>query len=161
MAHTTKAFLVFIISIILSTVYGQSYAQIGFVSGGNTIVVSDGSEISCSIGQIAYQYEQSVDGSVQEGLQQTEVKNAILKIQSEESSNVSVVPNPAKDYCIVHLASMGKYQYTFVSMEGKIVSSGVLQDGSVLSLTNFVDGVYILHIVLNEIDFLTYRIVKE
>ncbi len=147
--------------IFLSIAYNTAQAQNGIVSGGNSTIINNEGSISCSIGQVSYSYTNQPEGSIQEGIQQTEIAINNLQIQEHSNIKLSISPNPTKDFCKITLPITNSYQYKLVTASGKIIETGILQNGTTLSLTNVINGVYFLQIPINEQETITYRIVKE
>lgn len=78
---------------------------------------------------------------------------SVVGVSEEESSIVSVYPNPAKDVINVQMNNASSYQ--ILNSLGQIVESGNLQIGNnVISLSDFATGIYYLKTDGEQVKFL-------
>jgi len=68
---------------------------------------------------------------------------------TEESSEISVYPNPAINQLVIHFPSTGNYQVAFESISGQIICNAVSVSVSDLSMdvSRLKSGIYFIHIL--------------
>jgi len=68
---------------------------------------------------------------------------------TEESSGISVYPNPAINQLVIHFPSTGNYQVAFESISGQIICNAVSVSVSDLSMdvSRLKSGIYFIHIL--------------
>ena len=79
------------------------------------------------------------------------------QVESISISIENIYPNPATDYIFIDVPD--GLVYEIVSVEGKMVDSGVLQDGEI-KILHLLQGTYILRIIRGK-DVLVTRFVKR
>jgi hypothetical protein len=68
---------------------------------------------------------------------------------TEESSGISVYPNPAISQLVIHFPSNGNYQVAFESISGQIICNAVSVSVSdlIMDVSRFKNGIYFIHIL--------------
>lgn len=101
-------------------------------SGGNA--KGSGGSVSISVGQVVYTPIANANGSVNQGVQQPYEIFVVtaLKEFSEISLNLSVYPNPARDYLVLKVNSsistdLQRFEYRIFDSAGKLLKSGKME----------------------------------
>ena len=133
-------------------------------SGGNAN--GNGGSASYTIGQLMYKTHFGVNGSISEGVQQPYEISTITGI--EEAIGIvlvsSVFPNPATDFLTLRVEDYGNMDlyYHLFDINGRLVeNSRVTGSETIINMTRFSAGIYILKIIDNNTDIKTFKIIKN
>ena len=133
-------------------------------SGGD--VTSSGGSISYTVGQVAYSFSSNLSTEVSEGVQQAFEISTVTYIEPFSNTEVviSIFPNPTTSNIIIRVS--GEYlkplRYRLVNITGQSILSGEINSSSFELITeNLPASVYILHLIQNESQISTQRIIKS
>ncbi|MCU0359380.1 MAG: T9SS type A sorting domain-containing protein [Bacteroidia bacterium] len=138
-------------------------AQQGTLSSGNDITGAGGS-ISESIGQTNYVTLSSNTHIITQGLQQTYILIEETSLESiHESVQLKVYPNPTNEFVILEFENYQteKILLKITDLSGKLLFEEVVNNAKTkIDLKNFANGKYQLSLILNNLSFKTYNIIK-
>lgn len=138
-------------------------AQQTISPAGNNAQSATGS-VSYSVGQIFYESQSSATGKVNPGVQQPYEIFALATNENAAQSNISVYPNPVKDFLTVDFNSekLEKAHYQLFDASGKIISQGDLRTvKSQISASTLNSGIYLLNITNSGKVVKTFKIIKN
>lgn len=149
--------LVFIVS--------NLHAQDAFVSAGGKAVGVGGS-MCYTVGQIIFEPMIGSNGTIIPGVQQPFEISIVNTIESYDKFTLttSVYPNPVKDelQLIIENESISNYVYKIFDIRGNLVIHQKIETNkTIIDMSNFASSVYILKIVIDNKEVITYKIVKN
>lgn len=132
-------------------------------SGGD--VTSSGGSISYTVGQVAYSFSSNLSTEVSEGVQQAFEISTVTYIEPFSNTEVfiSIFPNPTTSNITIRVS--GEYfrpmRYNLVNTTGQSILTGEINSSSFeIKTENLPASVYILHLIQNESQITTQRIIK-
>lgn len=157
--------ILFSLSLIVMTVtFAQS--QNGFVSiGGNDSGV--GGSLSHSMGQLVYVSNNSINGSVSNGVQQSyEVYESTdsLNIYPNIRIDLKVYPNPTISNVILSIGKMSSeyLEYQLYDLNGRLLLSEKIQtQKATIPMENLQMATYFLIVTFNSLPIKTFKIIKN
>lgn len=138
-------------------------AQQTIIPAGNNAQSATGS-VSYSVGQIFYESQTSATGKVNPGVQQPYEIFTLATNENAAQSNISVYPNPVKDFLTVDFNSekLDNSSYQLFDATGKVINKGNLKSvKSQISASNLSNGMYILRITNAGKLVKTFKIIKN
>ncbi|MDF3026864.1 MAG: hypothetical protein K0S23_1171 [Fluviicola sp.] len=131
------------------------------VSGGNAS--GSGGSVSYSIGQTDYINSSGSTGSINQGVQQVYEVEDISGIKESPSLLTAVFPNPTSGILYLDIDhSDPELDYELVDLSGRILASSVIQTPqTIIDLTSFAYGEYLLNISSGNALIQTLKIVKH
>lgn len=153
-------------TIILFALFFQYviYAQSNTVSSGATAIGTTGST-TYTIGQIDYQTNSNLNGTISQGLQQPfEIVTLSINDIPQIQLIVTVYPNPTvqnvtlaiKEYDLTNL------EYTLFDLQGRIISNGkVMQNETQIEMSGLSSANYFLKVSQANKDLKTFKIIKK
>ena len=150
-----KYVILFIITILYRS---HTEAQISNNVSGNTISNNYGS-ISYSIGELLY-VEKGSQYTLIEGIQNG---IAINLVKSNSSIKVAIYPNPTSDqiYFKVQNLNFDNYSYKIYNTNGIELLNGRIQNvNTSVSLSQLPPSIYLCKIYRDQLEMLTYQIIK-
>lgn len=138
-------------------------AQQTIIPAGNNAQSATGS-VSYSVGQIFYESQTSATGKVNPGVQQPYEIFTLASNENTAQSNISVYPNPVKDFLTVDFNSekLDNSSYQLFDATGKVINKGNLKSvKSQISASNLSTGMYILRITNAGKLVKTFKIIKN
>ncbi len=138
-------------------------AQQTIIPAGNNAQSATGS-VSYSVGQIFYESQTSATGKVNPGVQQPYEIFTLATNENAAQSNISVYPNPVKDFLTVDFNSekLDNSSYQLFDATGKVINKGNLKSvKSQISASNLSTGMYILRITNAGKLVKTFKIIKN
>jgi hypothetical protein len=154
-----KRIMAFIIASFITSI--NVLGQAGIVVTGQSVENGSG-KISASIGQVDYNNTSAVSGSVNEGIQQSNI--ITVEIIELDSLIIKVYPNPTQDAVYVDFVSLVKpVHYSLLSTDGKMVMTNTsLNDmHNTISLSNLAQGIYYLQLFQGQALKFTHKIIKQ
>ena len=153
----------FILAFFLFVGIPSLKAQSGFVSSGEEITGANGS-VSNSVGQVNYITASGSGGTAQQGLNQP---YQILIITGIEETGISltcsVYPNPSTDFILLKMDNLksSNLSYQLFDLHGKLLShKNIESNEEVISMTGFINGVYIVSVKNNSKEVKSFKIIK-
>ncbi len=159
------AFLCFVLSIsFTSTVVAQESTN----ASGGTVKNSNG-EVSYSIGQIAYEAQSSIAGSINQGVQVAYIVTETTHIDNYEclSHDISVFPNPSTDYLNLKIENfenraVSELYYQLFDLNGKLILNGMIKSSETkIDMQYQKTGTYLVKVLSNNKEVKTYKILKK
>lgn len=138
-------------------------AQQTIIPAGNNAQSATGS-VSYSVGQIFYESQTSATGKVNPGVQQPYEIFTLATNENAAQSNISVYPNPVKDFLTVDFNSekLDNSSYQLFDATGKVINKGNLKSvKSQISASDLSTGMYILRITNAGKLVKTFKIIKN
>ena len=139
-------------------------AQSNTVTTGGDASAASGS-VSYSIGQIEYISATGSNGHINQGLQQP-FEFYIITGSHEDKINLSIkaFPNPT-DYIInlvVDLSILSNLNYQLFNLQSQLIESKNIQTkNSLIDLSSYLPGTYILRITRNQHEIKSFKIIKN
>ena len=152
-----------ILPLILLGISGICGAQQAMIAAGSGAQSGSGS-VSYSVGQIFYEPQQSATGKVNPGVQQPYEIFSLATSENVVQSNISVYPNPVKDFLIVDFNSekLERSRFQLFDATGKIITQGELKNVKTeISAFTLSAGMYILSITNAGKTLKTFKIIKN
>lgn len=152
--------LLLLLFLIICGIYD---AQQAIIPAGNNAQSGTGA-VSYSVGQIFYEPQMSATGKITPGVQQPYEIFSLATNENLVQSNISVYPNPVKDFLIVDFNSekLENSSYQFFDATGKIIIQGNLKSvKSQISASSLATGMYILRITNAGQIVKTFKIIKN
>ena len=149
--------------LLFLSICGIYDAQQSIIPAGNNAQSGTGS-VSYSVGQIFYEPQISGTGKVNPGVQQPYEIFSLATSENVVQSNISVYPNPVKDFLIVDFNSekLENSSYQLFDATGKIIIQGNLENvKSQISASSLATGMYILRITNAGQIVKTFKIIKN
>lgn len=75
-----------------------------------------------------------------------ELLNTPLSIDVVNESNMAVYPNPTNGVININICESGDYEWEISDLSGKVVKNGTIDESSVIDVSGFNSGMYILKI---------------
>ena len=129
-----------------------------------------GGSASYSIGQVMYQTETGIDGSVIEGVQQPYEISLVTGLEEATGINLSVsaYPNPAIDYLTlstndnVHTRhALSQLSFQLYDINGKLLQNGKITGNKTnIVMSNLVPATYFVKVVQGNKEVKTFKIIK-
>lgn len=148
--------------ILLSASYGFAQQAVS-TAGGNAS--GNGGSASYTVGQVAYTEAQSSEGSISQGVQQAYV------ITTQSGSNIEEIqlscatyPNPVVDQLTLKIENINfsNISYQLIDVNGKVLDlNPVTKSESIIEMTAFVKGIYILKVLEEQKELKTFKIIKQ
>lgn len=122
-----------------------------------------GGTTSYSVGQIAYTTITETNGTVQLGVQQS---YEIFSISGIDKSpillEISIYPNPTKDFLVLKVEEYTNLNYQLINMRGKVIESKTINTNStVVDLETLPKATYFLKVNNKAISMRTFKIIKN
>ena len=150
----------FIFSFGLSGVYAQEIAN---TSGGDAS--GTGGSTSYSIGLLNYTTDESVDGSIAQGVQHA---YEIFTVGVGDNSNIHLTfkafPNPTVDYLTLEIGDYAStnLSYQLYDVSGKILETNRITDNvTSIDMKDRTPGSYFLKVRESQIEMQTFKIIKK
>ncbi len=146
MQNTTTCFAIFI---LLN--YNFSFSQANTTSTGGDATGSGGS-VAYSVGQIDYIQKSGSGGTANLGVQQTYSLSETNNLDDlGELVTVTIGPNPTNDYMTISVQTESTLSYFVTDVNGKLIlDQKLFSDTEMIQMTQWSQGIYILHITSNE-----------
>ena len=145
--------------IILTILYrSQTEAQISNNASGNDIFNNAGS-IAYSIGELFY-VEKGAHNTTTEGIQNGITINPV---NNKSSIKISIYPNPTSDYVYFKVQNLFYENYSFkiYNSNGTELLHGRIQNmNTSVSLSHLPPSIYLCKIYRDQLEMLTYQIIK-
>ena len=145
--------------IILTFLYRtQTEAQISNNASGNSFINNYGS-IAYSIGELFY-IEKGSEYRIAEGVQNGITINPV---KTKSSIKVSIYPNPTSDLVFFKVQNLnfGTYSYKIYNSVGiELLSGRILNSNTSVSLSLLPPSIYLCKIYRDQVEQLTYQIIK-
>ena len=132
-------------------------------TGGNATGV--GGSFSYSVGQIAYNFSTSANGSASEGVQQP---FEILTLGTDDFPNIilemTVYPNPTTSKIILKITDLDSENLRFqiLDLTGKLISKDLIVNSETqISFENLNSGIYFLKVIQSNKIIKTFKIIKQ
>jgi opacity protein-like surface antigen len=141
----------------------DSFAQHGTVASGNDLNGSGGT-VSYSIGQIAYEYQEGSNGTVNQGIQQP---YELFTVGIDDFPSIlleaSIAPNPVVDALNLTIKHwMDGLHYTLYDDQGKIISSAEIKETIThIEMKILPPAAYFLGVTQNDQKLKTFKIIKH
>lgn len=141
-------------------------AQSGTISAGN-IATGSGGSVDYTIGQVIYMHATGSTGSVNHGLQQPFVIQAVTGIKDHSIDlYYRLYPNPTSDFIVLNIDKESTYlngsSYSIFNINGELVSSGEIEGKQTLiPMKELVSATYFIRTFLNDIEVKTFRVIKN
>ena len=137
--------------------------QSNSVASGNNINSAGGS-VSYSIGQIDYISASSINGNINQGVQQPLEIYIVTNIKDENIKLIaSVYPNPIIDLLNLEIGNIeltGLF-YRVTDIQGKFISeSAIMGPKTTIQINDYSNGTYFLTVSKNESTLQTFKIIK-
>ena len=159
-----KVVLIAIATVVCGTAFSQSaVVSLGSTNTFNNLEIS---EISQSVGQVAYTSGQNNLAIVGEGVQQCFSVSSTQNLDGVDllEIEVKIFPNPSSDVLNVQISDFQEnkeLQYTLFSTDGKILTEGTCVNlNTQIPVNQLVAGVYLLKISNGKSER-NFRIVKH
>lgn len=154
-----------VLSIYVALVFGLSAkAQETITSSGGLASGSNGT-VSYTIGQVTYSTDTGINGSSYQGIQQSYEISIISGAEvSEISLNISVYPNPTKDYLKLKAESMNveNMSYLLCDMLGKPLKNQELKGFETsIEMIDLVPSTYFIKVLDNHQVVKIFKIIKQ
>lgn len=153
------------IAVLLFVVEPLSAQQSVHSSGGEA--QGSGGTVSYSIGQVAYEYQESQDGNVTQGVQHAfEIYTVFVTEQLSMNIELKVFPNPTIDELKLHVVFDGshnrKLNFQLYDLSGKLLQSkAISSDFTHIDVQHYARANYLLRVNDDKIELKTFRIVKH
>ena len=159
-----KIFLVSkILAVLVLGISGISEAQQTIIPAGNNVQSATGS-VSYSVGQTFYEPQKAATGEVNPGVQQPYEIFVLATNENSIQKNITVYPNPVKDFLIVDFNSekLEKSSYQLFDGTGRIINKGELKDlKTEINTSTLSSGLYMLSISSEGKTVKTFKIIKN
>ena len=159
-----KIFLVSkILAVLVLGISGIYEAQQTIIPAGNNIQSATGS-VSYSVGQTFYEPQKAATGEVNPGVQQPYEIFVLATNENSIQKNITVYPNPVKDFLIVDFNSekLAKSSYQLFDGTGRIINKGELKDlKTEINTSTLSSGLYMLSISSEGKTVKTFKIIKN
>ena len=153
------------VAFLLLVTTALSAQQSVHTSGGEA--QGPGGTVSYSVGQVAYEYQESQSGNVSQGVQQAfEIYTVFVAEKQPLNIELNVYPNPTIGELKLHVVFDGspnrKLNYQLYDLSGKLLQSKALtSDITVIDVQNYAGANYFLRVSDNNTELKTFRIVKH
>jgi len=135
-------------------------------AGGNAS--GNGGTVSYSIGQVVYQTNTGITGSVTEGVQQPyEISTVTGKEQTAINLRISAYPNPTSDYITLEVKSsttlsIKSMEYQLYNMTGQLLQRGKVTGKQMsIAMGKYVPANYVVKVTKNNNVVKTFKIIKN
>ena len=152
-----------ILAVLLLAISGISEAQQTIIPAGNNAQSATGS-VSYSVGQIFYESQTSATGEVNPGVQQPYEIFVLATNENALQKNISVYPNPVKDFLIVdfNAEKLEKSSYQLFDGTGRMINKGALKNlKTEINTSTLASGLYMLSIMSKGTIVKTFKIIKN
>ncbi|MBN2892154.1 MAG: T9SS type A sorting domain-containing protein [Bacteroidales bacterium] len=155
----------FILNFVLIICFpAMIFSQQSLNTAGVDYQSSSGS-VSIAVGQVFYSTNNSIDGTVSEGILQPYEIFVVTSIENQKMSlDCSVYPNPTTDLLILSFDNedfLNHKAYLYNATGNIINIIDVKQNQSFISLENQPSGIYFLKITQNSNEVKTFKIIKN
>lgn len=153
--------IIIICSLILIG-YGDLIAQQNSVASGGD-AIGAGGVISYSLGQIDYVTSAGSLGTITEGVQQP-YEILILSGMEETNINLSVYPNPTKDFVVLTVENVNTQDMTYMLYDvlGKVIENKKLNGSQTsISMVNLANDIYFIKVLNHERELKVFKIIKN
>ncbi len=154
----SKLLLLFLLS-----ASGFYEAQQTIIPAGNNAQSATGS-VTYSVGQTFFESQESATGTVNPGVQQPYEIFVLATNENAVRSNISVYPNPVKDFLTVdfNTEKLDNSSFQLFDVSGKVVYQGNLKNAkNQISASSLSVGMYILRITNAGKLVKTFKIIKN
>ena len=152
-----------ILAVLVLGISGISEAQQTIIPAGNNVQSATGS-VSYSVGQTFYEPQKAATGEVNPGVQQPYEIFVLATNENSIQKNITVYPNPVKDFLIVDFNSekLVKSSYQLFDGTGRIINKGELKDlKTEINTSTLSSGLYMLSISSEGKTVKTFKIIKN
>ena len=149
--------------LLFLSICGIYEAQQAIIPAGNNAQSGTGS-VSYSVGQIFYETQTSATGKITPGVQQPYEIFTLATNENVVQSNISVYPNPVKDFLTVDFNSekLDNSSYQLFDVTGKVINQGNLKSvKSQISASSLTSGIYLLRITNSGKVVKSFKIIKN
>jgi hypothetical protein len=163
--NITKLKILAKVGVLLLIVEPLSAQQSVHSSGGEA--QGQGGTVSYSIGQVAYEYQESQDGSVAQGVQHAfEIYTVFVAEKLSLNIELKVFPNPTIDELKLQVVFDGspnrKLNYQLYDLSGKLLQSKPINsDITHIDVQHYARANYLLRVNDDKTELKTFRIVKH
>lgn len=152
-----------VLLLLVSTFFVQAQETIT-ASGGNAS--GGGGSVSYTIGQVAYTYQEGLNGSVSQGVQQP--YEITIDLEEEEAIGITlqciVYPNPTTSNVILKVNgySFENLMYSIFDINGRsIANMKITSDETFIYMENLAGATYFIKITENNKELKTFKIIKK
>ena len=148
-------------AVILLLTIGSLQAQQTVTSAGGD-ATGEGGTSSYSVGQLVYTTATGVEGSSNQGVQQSYEVSVISGGElSEILLEMNAYPNPTKSNLTLTVADVSGLSYKLYDLEGnEVESNGITDQATQISLEEQPTAVYFLKVLQNSTPIKTFKIIK-
>jgi hypothetical protein len=146
------------------------YSSIFITSAQNTEIVTTAGEyyqsgsgsISWTLGELSTEFYSTSNGDVSQGFQQVIIEETVTGLALYSEMNIDVYPNPTSDQITIHVDKRENLFYQLMDTNGGVIESGkLLQTETLLKISHFSPGVYILLLQNEQNPLSVFRIIKN
>jgi hypothetical protein len=149
--------------ITIGTIHGQNTDQSVISTSGGDVTVGS-TQLSWTIGQTVAASTTSNSIFLTEGFHQSEVIEIALGASPEEQI-ITIYPNPTVDYVSLQASeNRGFGTYQIVSIKGEILignQKANFSEENKINMVDFIDGVYLLLISIDDQPMRQFKIIKN
>jgi hypothetical protein len=149
--------------LLVSTFFVQAQETLS-TSGGNA--TGSGGSVSYTIGQVAYTYQASSEGSVSQGVQQP--LEIFTALETAEAIGITlqciVYPNPTTSnvVLIIENYNIENLMYTIYDINGRsIANKKIINNETLIYMENLAGATYFIRIMDNTKELKTFKIIKK
>jgi hypothetical protein len=142
-------------------------AQNGVVASGGDASGADGT-VAYSVGQVAYTFASSGEGSINPGMQQPYFMIMVGTDESDITITPGVYPNPVKNSLTLRLADAQQIveamelSYYLYDIQGRLLrEQKITSEVTIVSMEELVNDVYLICIKRNDSVIKTFKIFKS
>ena len=157
--------LIFISILLLLSGMNLTFAQDAILSTGSEITGTSGS-VSYSIGQVFYCANIIPAGTITQGVQQPfEITTVTLITQdATKPFTITVLPNPTTDILILKInnTDLSRLYFQLYDINGQLIKNEAIRvDETIIDMSNQIPSTYILKIIQDNTDVISYKILKK
>jgi len=154
---------IFVISILIYFGMIKTQAQESVNTSGANAIGSGGS-VSYSVGQVAYSYENGLNGNSNQGVQQPYEIYSVSIENTTSNISLTVFPNPTTDVLNLQFEDYIDFNpvLILINPNGKIlINQEITSKTTSVNLSEMAPAVYILNIVSASKTIETFKIIKK
>lgn len=144
----------------LSSLHAQ---QTTLSSGGDA---TGSGSLSYSIGQVFYETNSGIDGTVAQGVQQAYEISSIVGVKEYDAITLGfeIYPNPTVNYLTLDVNDfpLDKLDYVLYDLSGKVLANDMLNENkTIIEMMNFPPSTYFLKVTDGTSIMKTFKIIKN